>query len=171
MKNYLVLILLLAINSLSNAQIEKSNTEASTFYFIRHAEKDRSDNKNKNPNLTQQGVLRAAKWSLVLQETNFDAVYSTNYNRTKQTAKPTAEKNGLMLTIYNPMKLDVANFLNINRGKKILVVGHSNTTPAMVNAIIGTDKYSQIEDRNNSNLYIISISPSGELSDFMLVVD
>lgn len=171
MKNYFILLLIITFSLPSCAQETENTSETSTFYFIRHAEKDRSDKENRNPNLTEQGILRAAKWSIVLENMKFDAVYSTDYNRTKQTAQPTAEKNGLELTMYDPRSLDGKAFLEVNKGKTVLVVGHSNTTPAFVNSVLGKDKYQDIDDNNNANLYIITVTPSGEMSDVVLVVD
>jgi 2,3-bisphosphoglycerate-dependent phosphoglycerate mutase len=173
MKNYIILLLALAFNLQSCAQEKEAQvpTETSTFYFIRHAEKDRTNMDDRDPKLKEIGLLRAAKWSLVLQHIKFDAVYSTDYNRTKQTAQPTAEKNGLELTMYDPSNLDGKAFLEINKGKTVLVVGHSNTTPAFVNAILGEQKHQGMADDNNANLYIVTVSPSGEMSDVVLVVE
>jgi broad specificity phosphatase PhoE len=171
MKKYIILLLVITLSLPSFAQEPEISEEASTFYFIRHAEKNRSDKENKNPNLTQDGLFRAVKWSLVMKNMEFDAVYSTDYNRTKQTAQPTAEKNELGLTIYDPRNLDGKAFLEANKGKTVLIVGHSNTTPAFVNSVIGKEKYQGIDDNNNANLYIVTVTPSGEMSDVLLVVD
>ena len=97
MKHILLLFLgfSLAVPSMAQEVQMESSSDASVYYFIRHAEKDRSDKSNRNPDLIQKGLLRAVKWSYVLENVSFDAVYSTDYNRTKQTAQPTAEKNGL----------------------------------------------------------------------------
>ena len=108
---------------------------------------------------------------MVLEHVKFDAVYSTDYNRTKETAQPTAEKNGLEITIYDPRDLNSEDFINNTNGKTVLVVGHSNTTPTFVNAVLGQEKYKSIDDNNNANLYIITISASGEKSDVLLVVE
>jgi 2,3-bisphosphoglycerate-dependent phosphoglycerate mutase len=151
--------------------VVEHQTETTTYYFIRHAEKNRSDANNKNPNLIQEGILRAAKWSLVLDNVKFDAVYSTDYNRTKQTAQPTAEKNGLDITIYDPRNLYSKDFINQTNGKTVLVVGHSNTTPKFVNAVLGQEKYKSIDDSNNANLYIVTILTTGEKSDVLLVIE
>ena len=171
MKYYLILLLAITFALPSNAQDETNDQGTTTYYFIRHAEKDRSDKTNKDPNLIQKGVLRAAKWSFVLENVDFDAVYSTNYNRTKQTAQPTAEKKGLDVTIYDPRQLFSEEFANNTKGQTVLIVGHSNTTPAFVNAVLGTKKHNSIDDNNNANLYIVTISPSGEKSDTVLVID
>lgn len=142
---------------------ESNKEKISTFYFIRHAEKDRSDATNDNPHLLDIGKQRAEKWSDVLKNINFDAIYSTNYNRTKETAKPTALKNQLELTIYNPKTIDIPIFLKENDGKNVLVVGHSNSTPEFVNAILKTNIYKHIEDNNNGNIYIISINANADI--------
>jgi len=39
--------------------LELSSQECSEFFLIRHAEKDRTDPDNKNPNLNEKGKLRA----------------------------------------------------------------------------------------------------------------
>jgi broad specificity phosphatase PhoE len=171
MKQLLTLILLIAFIGPVSAQETTGSNQTSTYYFIRHAEKDKSDKSNKNPDLIMEGVLRAAKWSLVFDNLKFDAVYSTDYNRTRDTAKPTAEKNGLDITIYDPRNIDVKTFLETTKGKTVLVVGHSNTTPMFVNSIIGTKKYQSIDETNNANLYIVTVSSSGDITDTLLVVE
>lgn len=142
------------VNSVSKKEDTQSIT---TLYFIRHAEKDRSDTNNKNPHLTKIGKQRAEKWSEVLKNISFDKVYSTNYYRTIETATPTAKINGLKISYYDPKSLNIKGFLNENEGKNVLVVGHSNTTPAFVNSILNNKRYQDIEDSNNANLYVINV--------------
>ena len=60
-------------------QVEQKTT---TYYLIRHAEKDQSDKTNRDPHLSEQGLKRAKNWATVLNDVKFDMVYSTNYNRT-----------------------------------------------------------------------------------------
>ena len=169
MKKILVLCLMLFVTLPVISQ--ESEEPTTTYYFIRHAEKDRSDKTNKDPNLILEGVLRAAKWSIVFENVPFDAIYSTNYNRTRQTAQPTAEKKGLEVQIYDPRQLYSDEFAQATKGQTVLVVGHSNTTPAFVNTVLGERKYPNIDDSNNANLYIVTITGSGTKSDVLLVVD
>lgn len=140
------------------AQEEK--VEKSTYFLIRHAEKDRSDEANKNPDLTEKGHQRAIEWSALLVAYGIEAVYSTEYNRTMQTAKPTADTLGLTIKTYHPFKIDFEKFLEETRGKSVLVVGHSNTIPFFTNKIIGEDAYQQMEDNDNASLYIVTIEGS-----------
>lgn len=154
MKKYIVFLFL----SISTYYISAQETETTTYFLIRHAEKDRTDSTNKNPDLTEKGKKRAIYWSEVLASIKFDAVYSTNYNRTIQTAEPTANSNNLEIQFYNPRNLFNTEFQNDTKGKTVLIVGHSNTTPMFVNKILGEEKYPEIDDSNNANLYIITIS-------------
>lgn len=172
MKRFLLIFLFaLIVSPIFSQDNEESIPEKSTYYFIRHAEKNKSDASNKDPQLIEKGLLRAAKWSFLLENVSFDAVYSTNYARTVQTAQPTAEKNGLEITLYDPRNIDAQGFLEKTKGMNVLVVGHSNSTPSFVNAIIGKDKYQQIDENNNANLYIVTITGSEVVSDLLLVVN
>jgi len=135
-----------------------SSDETTTYYLIRHAEKDRTDKTNKNPDLNKKGQERAIKWAKRFKNVHLDAVYSTNYHRTLQTATPTAESKNLEIIKYNPNKMYDTIFQQETRGKTVLVVGHSNTTPDFVNKILGAKKYENMDDHNNASLYIITIS-------------
>ena len=131
--------------------------ECSEFFFIRHAEKNRTDPNNKNPNLNKKGKLRALGWVEVFKNIEFDKIYSTNYNRTKETVMPMSKKINQEILIYNPSKINFEKFLLDNRDNKVLVVGHSNTIPDFVNGLIKQELYDQIDDKNNSNLYIVKV--------------
>ena len=135
---------------------EKENT--SVYYFIRHAEKDRSDSTNKNPSLTIQGLERANKWALFFKDKNIAAVYSTNYKRTQQTALPIAKEQNLEIISYTAKELISEKFIANNKGKNIVIVGHSNTTPELVNSLLGEKKYEDIADRENNNVFIVTLN-------------
>lgn len=164
MKSLFTLLLIIAFNSPVCSQEKHADTETTTYYLIRHAEKDRSDKTNRNPELTKVGKKRAKNWKKHFKTINFDAVYSTDYNRTKQTAQPTAKKNKVDVTIYDPRQLYSEDFQKATKGKTVLVVGHSNTTPQFVNKILGKKKYKDIDDNDNSQLFIITIS-DGKITD------
>ncbi len=164
-KTFLLLVITLFTTNLF-AQIEEDNS-ISTYYLIRHAEKDRSDTTNKNPDLTEKGQQRAENWAKLLEQFQIDAVYSTNYKRTHNTALPTATKNNLAIKTYHPFKIDMPQFLKDTKGKSVLVVGHSNTTPGFVNKLIGNEVYQDIDDTNNANLYIVTIK-DGKISHVLV---
>jgi len=146
------------------------NSIVTTLYFIRHAEKDLSNPNEKNMHLTPKGKERAVKWSDVLKDIKFDAVYSTDYHRTKETAQPTAEKCQLEITIYKPNSIDMEAFKKEIHGKTVLIVGHSNTIPGFVNRIIGQKKHRDIDESRHGNLYIVTII-DGKTADQVLTIN
>lgn len=129
----------------------------STFYFVRHAEKDRTDPENVDPELTQAGLGRAMHWAEILNDVAIDAIYSTDYMRTSMTAAPTSVKKDLTVQYYDPQTLDIEQFKTDNLNKNVLVVGHSNTTPDLVNQVIGEDKYNAMDDTDNGSLFIVQL--------------
>ena len=55
--------------------------EITTYYLIRHAEKDLTDLKNKDPHLIEAGRHRSKSWVSIFKNVQFDKVYSTNFHR------------------------------------------------------------------------------------------
>ncbi len=151
------IILLISIILYSTGIVSQEN-ETTTYYLIRHAEKVRTDQTNKNPDLTEQGTSRAKNWSVVFENVDFDLIYATKYNRTIQTAAPTALKEQLEIQYYTPTNLYNTDFKAKTNGKTVLIVGHSNTTPQFVNDILEKHVYEAIKDNNNDNLYIVTIN-------------
>jgi 2,3-bisphosphoglycerate-dependent phosphoglycerate mutase len=164
MKSLFNLLLIVAFSSPVCSQEKNTDSDTTTYYLIRHAEKDRSDKTNQNPELTKAGKKRAKNWRKHFKNVDFDAVYSTDYNRTTQTALPTAKKNNLEITIYDPRQLYSEDFQKATKGQTVLVVGHSNTTPQFVNKILSNKKYGDIDDNENRLLFIVTIS-DGKITD------
>lgn len=166
-------ILLILILSFFSCSVEKTET---TFYLIRHAEKDRSNPSDKNPSLTEKGMTRAENWAVYFKDIDLDAVYSTTYKRTMQTAQPTAESKGLKIINYDPRTLYNEALAKETFGKTVLIVGHSNTTPAFTNQIIkknsvkSTDiaPYEPMDDSDNATLYMVKFSTKGKYGESSL---
>ncbi|WP_223198006.1 SixA phosphatase family protein [Maribacter arenosus] len=152
-----ILIFVFILGLLGCEEEPKIADTVSTFYFIRHAEKDRSDSENIDPELTQKGLGRAMHWAEILDEVPIDAIYSTDYERTQMTAAPMAVKKNLTVQIYDPRLIDIEQFKAENLNKKVFIVGHSNSTPEFVNKMIGQDKYGLIDDHQNGSLFIVEI--------------
>ena len=164
MKKNILVICFSLISFISYSQ------EVTTYYFVRHAEKLRVNKTDRNPNLSLKGFKRAEAWKEVFSNISFDAIYSTDYTRTRLTAKPTADSKNLPILIYNPRDMYSKTFQNQTEGKTILVVGHSNTTNVFANKVLGFDKYEEIKDNNNSNLYIVTLVDK-KASSILLKID
>ncbi|MBU8891726.1 MAG: histidine phosphatase family protein [Bacteroidales bacterium] len=168
MKRALITLFIVLFAMFVQAQEELKNNDVSTYYFIRHAEKVISE--DPNPELDSLGESRAKQWAGIFKNISFDAVYSTDYNRTRNTATPTAKSKYLDLVLYHPSKIDYAKFLSDTKGKTVLIVGHSNTTPVFVNKLIGAEKYKLIDHNTFGNLYIVEITKSN-ITDKLLLIE
>jgi 2,3-bisphosphoglycerate-dependent phosphoglycerate mutase len=129
----------------------------STFYVIRHAEK--IDN-SANPPLSKLGKERANDLKKKLANKGVSVIYSTNFLRTKNTAQPLADAQGISSQMYaaspaDSMRIFIEKLKQI-KGKKVLVVGHSNTTKYVVNGLFERDTLrSDIADNDFDNLYVV----------------
>ena len=159
----LFLIVALLISGL-NAQ-DKNKTEPLTVFLVRHAEKE--DN-SRDPELSAEGKQRAVELAEVLKSAQIDFVYSTDYIRTRETALPTAHEFNKELQLYNPRDLAaLANKLKKSRGR-CLVVGHSNTTPALVKLLGGIPGEPIVEKSEYDRLYILSDRENGNTETILI---
>ena len=167
----LIALAIIIVGSIS-CKKDTKNVEpiVSTFYFIRHAEKDRTDPENPDPELNQDGLNRAIRWAEIFDPIPMDVIYSTNYERTSMTAAPTSVKKNIDIKYYDPNEVDIEEFKLINEGKNVLIVGHSNTTPEFVNKMIGFEKYDDMDDSDNSSLFIVRVI-DGVPTDIRLKMD
>ena len=134
--------------------------DCSTFYLIRHAEKVRTNKTDRDPSLNEKGIIRALNWKDYFIDKDISKIYSTNYKRTLETVKPIQEAIGLTAILYSPSNIDYKDFISSNEGEVVLIVGHSNTIPNFVNELINDQVYDQIDDLNNSNLYVVNLCDS-----------
>ena len=94
----------------------------------------------------------------MLADVDFTHVHSTNLIRTRDTARPIAEDDGVELSFYSPGELEeLAETIRATPGRH-LVSGHSNTTPRLAEALGGED-HGPIDDMEYDRLYIIVIRP------------
>lgn len=135
---------------------------ATTIYLTRHAEKAKDG--TKDPSLTEEGRERAKTFARNLEKNNVRAIYSTDYKRTRETVAPLAEALGLELIIYDPGKLENLKeeiLKEYKYGETVVVVGHSNTTPTLVNLLINKEQFKQIDEDDYTNLYKVEIQYDG----------
>lgn len=167
---FIFVLSLISTISFSQEQETKEHSVVTTYYFIRHAEKQRQNPQDRNPHLTFEGYKRADNWAKVFKYIPLNAVYSTDYNRTKETAKPTADSKNLPILVYNPKNIYSESFQFNTKGKSVLVVGHSNSTPSFVNKVLGKNKYKSMDDNNNASLYVVTII-DGKVASTVLNVE
>ncbi len=143
-----------------HAQDNGSENEVTTFILVRHAEK--ADDGTSDPDLNADGVERAGKLSAHLSETAITAVYSTDYKRTRQTVEKIAGRRELEIKPYAPFHDNtLTDMLEAERGGIILISGHSNTTPVLVNRLIGEERFVQLDESDYDNMYIVTVTEVG----------
>lgn len=155
-----LLFFLLGCNTVPKTTLEKlADKEATTYILVRHAEKDYG----RDPILVEKGIERAERLKEMLKNTDLDAIFSTDTKRTQLTAKPTAEDKDLTVQSYNAGLLsEFSDLLKRNfKGKTVLIVGHSNTTPAMANLLSESDRYPRFSELDYTNLYILTVPVAG----------
>jgi phosphohistidine phosphatase SixA len=134
-------------------------------YLVRHAEKASG---GKDPELTEAGRARAAALAHMLGDAGIDAIHSTDFKRTRQTAAPLAERLGVTIRIYNWDAIEELAAAMKCAGGRHLVVGHSDTTPELV-ALLGGEPGSAIDEQSEyDRLYVLSIGPDGAVASTLL---
>ena len=143
-----------------------------TIIFVRHAEQTSHD--EADPSLSEAGQRRVAELTRQLADADvvagIDAIYSTSYKRSTETAEPLAERLDLPVSIYDAGDTEsvLEEILKNHKGKIILVVGHSNTVPVLIANLGASKKVPPIERDEFDNIYIISIPWFGKTKTIRL---
>jgi len=127
----------LVLLGFQNVAVAQNENEIFTIYLVRHAEKDSEAIDPKNPGLSSCGEMRAQSISRILNDIELEKIYSTSYQRTLGTARPSAEFRQLEIEIYDPRKLEEFSGLLLERQQDALIVGHSNTTGVLAGLLAG----------------------------------
>lgn len=142
MKQYIFFVALLMI----------SFSCTTTYFVVRHSEK--LDNTENSP-LSIAGLERANTLRDTLASKGIDSVFASVRLRTQQTAQPTASLSGTTIQVLptDPDSGLLGRLRRIN-GKNVLVVGHSNTVPQIVQTLSGRTA-GPIQETIFDSMYII----------------
>jgi phosphohistidine phosphatase SixA len=151
-KLHLILILCLVCAGIGFSQ--------TTIILTRHAEKVES--KDRDPGLSFEGQQRAKKLASTLSVLPLTAIYSTDYVRTKGTVEPLAEAKHLEIQLYDPRDARfIENVLIKEKGGMVVISGHSNTIPTMINQLAHTN-YPSYSEKEYDNLVFVILQPENE---------
>ncbi|MEE4162228.1 MAG: phosphoglycerate mutase family protein [Woeseiaceae bacterium] len=143
-----------------------------TIIFVRHAEKalDAGD----DPGLSAAGHRRVAELTRQLRDADVvagvDAIYTTQYRRTQETARPLADALDLPINQYDAADTEsvLETILKRHKGKIILVVAHSNTLPELIANLGASKKVPPIAENEYDNIYVIAIPWFGKTKTIRL---
>ena len=139
-----------------------NNLVGTTVILIRHA--DRTSSTNPDPPLNTKGKARAQKLIHVLGQAGIVAIYHSHFTRSKQTAHPLAAQLLGIATTQIDEALEIKNNILANHaGQAVLVIGHSDTVPDLINQLSG-GHMPVINDSEFDNLFIVTIFDTGKAS-------
>ena len=125
-----------------------------TVVLTRHAEKGAGE----DPGLTEAGRARAQTLAGLLARAGVDAIFVSEARRTRETAAPVAAAAGIEPIVVSAKEMGslVDLLKGHHKGEVVLVVGHSNTIPAIAGAL-GED-IGAISEADYGGLWIVSFS-------------
>ena len=132
--------------------------DAIVVYLVRHSE--RAEDGTNDPPISREGQERSDLIAALLQDARVTHIHTTDFKRTRATGAPTADMTGLGMTLYNPR--DLAGFADELRTMpgRHLVLGHSNTTPQLVEALEG-EPGTPIQEMEYDRFYIVTLTDAG----------
>ncbi|MEJ8568610.1 winged helix-turn-helix domain-containing protein [Elongatibacter sediminis] len=158
------------LNGIGEADVKPApESEVTRIYILRHTEQ--TDWESEDPGLSGAGIARANYWKTVLQHVEFERIFTTDFTRNIQTADILASDSGLELEYYYPLSFDVLKFLNTIRGQQVLIIGHSNTIPDMINRLIGETRYPPMSHLDYEQLFLITIGKDGDTISTQLHIE
>jgi len=148
------------------ARADTSAGTTTTVILVRHAEK--ADG-SRDPDLSESGIARATELARVLADVEVHALYASQFRRTQQTLDPVGERRKLPVEVFPVESQDVPAYarrlagrlLDAYAGKTVLVAGHSNTVPTLIEAL-GIASAPSIDESDYDDLFLVFVEPGGD---------
>jgi phosphohistidine phosphatase SixA len=109
--------------------------QAPAYYVMRHLNTPEGE---RDPDLTPAGKAAAERLVHWMHGKPLTAIYVSDFKRTRQTAAPLAAERGIAVKVYNPADTPALIALLRAETGPVLIVGHSNTVPDIVEQLGGT---------------------------------
>lgn len=145
------LILLLSL-SFMFANISLAQT--TEVWVVRHAEKDKTNPNDKDPELSEEGRIRAGDLATFLKKTKLDVAFCTPYKRTRETLDSLIIPK---VVNYTDPKSLVDSVKKNYAGKKVIVAGHSNTVLEIIEAFGGKRPKEMLTDDDYDYIFRLTV--------------
>ncbi len=139
--------------------------QCATITLVRHAE---TNDEDRSRPLSPAGEERAQILAWVTAEMQVDRIFTTDLLRTRGTAQPTADARGIELEVYDPRDLGGFAEMLLGLGENVLVSGHSNTTPALAEALGGEPGEPIAEATEHDRLYLLTVCDGTTVSSLFV---
>jgi phosphohistidine phosphatase SixA len=136
------------------ATTEAQTAAAPTVYVMRHLQKAEGP----DPALSAEGRSNAERLAVRLAREKVSAIYVSTTRRARETAAPLAQRTRIAVKEYDPANTAaLVERVTAERGT-VLVVGHSNTVPEIVERLGGT-RPAPLADTDYGDLFRLSGEP------------
>jgi len=135
--------------------------QARTIYLVRHADKVSDD---VDAPLSEAGRVRAACLANTLQDANIQQIFTSELQRTQQTAAPLAEKLHLKPVAIPLSKVDdLIEAVRSSKAASVLVVWHDATLPKILLAL-GAPEIAPIGHMEYDRFFVLTLPEGGKES-------
>jgi len=130
-----------------------------TVILVRHAEKDYADPNKSDQRLSAVGHFRADALVSAVEQFGIRRIFSTDFARTRDTVGPLSQLKGIPITIYDPRDLRglAEKIKALRKDRRVIVSGHSNTIPPLVNLLIGEELYRELGEFEYNKMFVVKL--------------
>jgi broad specificity phosphatase PhoE len=161
---YALIVIAVLTGLAAECRAQVAPAVSTSIILVRHAEK--AAEPAADPPLTTLGVARAQALAEFVKDAGVRAVISTQFVRTRATGAPAAAELAIAPEVLDARLSPAAtkdSILAKHRGQVVLLVGHSNTVPALVEAF-GAPRPAEICDAGYDNAFVVTVPSSGPAS-------
>jgi 2,3-bisphosphoglycerate-dependent phosphoglycerate mutase len=161
------ILVCLCTGMVQKAGAQQSAQGTTTIVVMRHAEKE--SGKDPDPELSPEGKKRAAQLAYLFKDMPVTRLLATPFKRTQHTLANLSSDKGVMIESYEPSKItDLVNNLKQLSGETIVIAGHANTAPDLVNQLLNEKKYNQLSENEFGKIWIVTLDSGKALSCILL---
>lgn len=142
----LVVVALIATLIATGCQPCPCDVPMTTVLLMRHAEYEED-----------AALKRADILANVAENAGIKAIYTKDIERFQRTVRPLAQRLDLTPSTYQDIKEVVTAVQEDHYGEAVLIVGHSDTVPEIIDALGGDGTSCSIGSEEYDNLYIVTI--------------
>lgn len=137
-----------------------SDQNVRKIFLVRHAETTLSDSPDRS--LSVQGIERAKRLAFVLQDEVIPHMISSVAERACQTINPIfldkKRTQGVSKIDFMTESIKVIHYIQTQTEGNVLVVGHSNTVPEIIEGLRGLSEGSiHIEEDDHSRFFVVHL--------------
>lgn len=158
------LLIITAAQVFTNVSFAAEQEAYTRIIIFRHAPKIENPSPLEDLGLNEEGLRRAEGLTELGSHYKISGIYSTNFKRTIDTVLPLANKADVKVdTKIGPV--DFQGYLNDilanHKNKTVVVVGHSNTVPGLVNHMVPDANLENLEHDAYDDIFIVKYYGSG----------